>query len=83
MFTDESVPQPLQEECNSDSSSENTIEAKYETENIRYGQISCNGPLKGYKNVLEVWLVRLDLTPYVHFNIWLNIKQRLSLKRPF
>lgn len=57
MFPDESVPQPLQEECNSDSSSENTIEAKYKTENIWSGQISCNGPLKGDKNVLEVWLV--------------------------
>lgn len=83
MFPDESVPQPLQEECNSDSSSENTIEAKYKTENIWSGQISCNGPLKGDKNVLEFWLVWLDLTPYVHFNIWFNIKQMLSLKRPF
>lgn len=34
MFTDESVPQPLQEESNSDSSSENAIEAKYKTESI-------------------------------------------------
>lgn len=38
-FADESVPQPPQEERSSGSSSENTTEAKYRSENIWEGQI--------------------------------------------